>query len=203
MKTSPPRPLAARVLLAAGAIGGPIFIAVFLVLGFLAPGYQFQRGTISGLELVGNGWIQQANFIAFGLFMAAFALGLRRELKRGRAAVLIPFLQLLSAEAVVGDGIFVHEPLHMVCDLVAFNSTLAMLALVAWRFWGDPRWRGWAAYSIATAVVMMGFLAAFGFANGHGGPAGAFEKLAVATRTTWSVLLVRRLLVAGRSLGPR
>lgn len=196
----PSRPFSARILLAAGAIGGPIFIAVFLIFGFFTPGYTFQLGTISSLELVERGWIQQANFICFGLFMSAFAFGIRREMNSGRASNLIPFFQLLSAGAVIGDGIFVHEPMHMVCDLIAFNSTLMMLALFAWRFWGDRRWRWWAAYTVGTAITMMGLLAAFGMANRLGGPGGLFEKLAVATRSIWSVLFVQRLLGAGRTL---
>ena len=130
--------------------------------------------------------------------MACFALGLRIELQKGRGALLIPLFQLLSACAVIGDGIFVHEPMHMACDLVAFNATLVTLFLFAWRFWNDPRWKGWGSYSIATAILMMGFLAAFGISNHQGGPAGAFEKLAVTTRTLWSVLLVGRLLRVGR-----
>jgi hypothetical protein len=104
---------------------------------------------------------------------------------------------------VAGDAIFIHEPLHLVCDLIAFNSALLVLFLFAWRFSGDSQWKGWTTYSILTAMGMMVFLTAFGVANHLGGPAGSFEKLAALTRTSWSVLLVgklysgRRLIEAG------
>lgn len=87
----------------------------------------------------------------------------------------------------------------MVCDLIAFNSALLVLFFFAWRFSGDPRWQGWATSSILTALLMMAFLTAFGFANHMGGPAGAFEKLASLTRTLWSAVLVAKLF-SGRSL---
>jgi hypothetical protein len=197
-----PRSRAQIGLLATGAIGSLLFIVSFLALGGLANGYDPRRDTISSLEFTALGVGQQVNFVVFGGLMTGFAVALRRELETGRGSVLVPALQLLSACGLIGDGIFIHEPLHLVCDLVTFNATLAILFLMAWRFADEPRWKGWTAYSIVTALLMMGFLTAFGIANSHGGPAGMFEKLAVATRATWSVLLVGTLL-AGRQLGRR
>jgi hypothetical protein len=89
----------------------------------------------------------------------------------------------------------------LICDLIAFNSALLVLFLFAWRFWNDRRWKGWAAYSIITALLMMAFLTAFGFANHAGGPAGAMEKVATVWRSLWSALLTAKLL-AGARLDP-
>jgi hypothetical protein len=72
---------------------------------------------------------------------------------------------------MAGDAIFIHEPLHMVRDLIAFNSALLVLFLFAWRVSGDNRWKGWTAYSIPTSLLMMAFLTAFGIANHLGDPA--------------------------------
>ena len=185
-------------LLAAG-FGGVLFVVTFLVLGAIAPGYDTLRETISALEFTGLGVAQRLNFFVFGLLLMAFALALRRELGSGRGAVLIPTFQFLSGIGVAGDAIFIHEPLHLVCDLIVFNSALMVLFLFAWRFSGDTRWKGWTAYSILTALLMMAFLTAFGVANHLGGPAGAFEKLASLTRTSWSALMVGKLY-SGRRL---
>jgi hypothetical protein len=196
------RSKAQTALLAAG-FGGVLFVLTFLVLGAIAPNYDALRETISALEFTGLGLAQRINFFVFGLMLMAFAFALRRELGTGRGAVLIPTFQCLSGLGVTGDAIFIHDPLHLVCDLIAFNSALMVLFLFAWRFWGDKRWKGWTAYSILTGLAMMAFLTAFGVANHHGGPAGAFEKLASLMRTSWSVLLVgklysgRRLIEAG------
>jgi hypothetical protein len=169
-----------------------------VILGALAPNYNPVRETISALEFTTLSMVQRINFFVFGLLLCAFAVGLRLELDRGRGARLIPLFQFLSGIAVIGDALFIHDPLHLVCDLIAFNSALLVLFLFAWRFRSDIRWKGWGAYSIVTALLMMAFLTAFGFANHVGGPAGAMEKLATATRTLWSALLTAKLLAGGR-----
>jgi len=186
-------------LLATG-FAGVLFIAAYVALGLLAPGYDSARDTISALESTTLSAAQRANFFVFGALLCAFALGLRRELVGGRGAFLIPFFQAAGGIGVIGDAIFIFNPLHLACDLVAFNSALLVLFLFAWRFRREPGWKGWTAYSIVTALVMMAFLAAFGFANHLGGPAGLMEKLASCTRTLWSALFAGRLL-AGRHLG--
>jgi hypothetical protein len=107
----------------------------------------------------------------------------------------------LAAPSLSSEGT-THDPLHLVCDLIAFNSSLVVLFLFAWRFWNDIHWKRWSVYSIANALLMMAFLTAFGFANHVGGPAGAMEKLATATRTLWSALLTAKLL-AGARLDPQ
>ena len=192
-----PRSTSQTILLFSG-FGGLLFIAAFVALGIVAVPYRPAHDAISALEFTSVATAQRINFIAFGLLLIAFAVALRNELQRGRGALTIPFFQLVSGIAVIGDGIFIHEPLHLTCDLIAFNATLLVLLLFAWRLWPQPRWRYWPTYSIITAILMMLFLTAFGFANRLGGPAGLMEKLATATRTLWSVLLTLKLLQGAR-----
>lgn len=183
-----------EVFAVAAGFGGVLFIGTFMVLGQLASGYHSLRDTISALEFTDMGLAQRLNFLVFGLLLIAFAIALRRELESGRGSWTIPALQALAGLGVIGDAVFIHAPLHFICDLVAFNSSLLVLFLFAWRLRGDVRWKGWTLYSVVTAVVMMGFLTAFGMANHNGGPAGLMEKLASATKTLWSTLLVCKLL---------
>lgn len=187
-----------RKTLIATGFGGVLFIAAFVVLGAFAPGYDSVRQTISEIEFTALGMGQRINFFGFGFLLVAFAVALKRELNGGRVGRLIPLFQFISGVGVIGDAVFIHMPLHMVCDLIAFNSTMLVLFLFAWRFRGDARWKGWTSYSILTAVLMMLFLTAFGFANHLGGPAGLLEKMATVVRTTWSVLLTGRLLAGAR-----
>lgn len=188
----------AQTLLLAAGLGGVPFTLAFVVLGAMAHNYRSLRDTISALEFTNLAVAQRFNFFAFGLLLISFAFGLSRELVGGRGARLIPLFQFLTGLAVIGDAVFIYEPLHLVCDLVAFNSSLLVLFLFAWRFRGDARWRGWTTYSMLTALLMMGFLAAFGLQLHLGGPAGLMEKLASVTRTLWSVLLVRKLFAEPR-----
>lgn len=194
------RSLAGTALILSG-LGGILFIAVFILLGFIAPEYSQLGDAISALELTSVGLAQQANFLVFGILICMFAEALRRELAGGFGATLIPLFQALSGVAVIGDAIFIHPPMHLACDLVAFNASMCMLFLLAWRWRKDSRWRGWTLYSVATVAAMMALLFAFGWMNAHGGPAGLMEKLATAVRTLWSVLLVVRLL-GGAKLAP-
>lgn len=196
-KVHGPRPLPQILLLCSG-FAGLLFIAAFLVLGFSARPYDPVRETISALEFTSLGVAQRIAFTLFGLLLIAFAFALRLELRSGRAARLIPLFQFLSGVAVIGDGLFIHDPLHLVCDLIAFNSALLVPSLFAWRVWPDLRWRPWAYYSIATALLMMALLTAFGFANHSGGPAGVMEKLATVPRALWALLLTIKLLRGAR-----
>jgi hypothetical protein len=191
------RPRATTLLLVAGC-SGVLFIATFIVLGFLTPGYNSLRDTISALELTPFKLAQQINFLVFGVLLCMFALGLRREMQQGFGAVLIPLIQFLDGLGVIGDALLIRPVPHLACDILAFNAALCVLFLFAWRFRRDPRWRGWTAYSILTAIAMMALLFGFGMANRLGGPAGLMEKLAATVRTTWSVLLVARLLAGSR-----
>jgi hypothetical protein len=192
------RPRATTLLLAMG-YGGVLFILTFVLLGFLAPGYNSLRDSISALELTPLHLAQQINFFLFGVLLALFSLGLHREMQAGFGATLIPIFQFLAGLGVIGDAIFLQPAPHMACDILAFNASLCVLFLFAWRHRRDPRWRGWSTFSVATAIAMMALLFGFGMADHLGGPAGLIEKLATSVRTLWSVLLVTRLL-AGSSL---
>ena len=92
------RPRITTVLLVAGC-GGVLFIATYIVLGFLTPGYNSLRSTISALELTPFKLAQQINFLVFGVLLCIFALGLRREVLQGFRSVLIPLIQFLDGLA--------------------------------------------------------------------------------------------------------
>jgi hypothetical protein len=198
--TANQRSVRSQCLLFAG-YGGLVFIAGFVTLGFLARPYHPLRDSISALELTQLGAWQQLNFVLFGVLLCLFAWGLRRELKRDWGARSIPLFQGLAGAAVIGDGFFLHPVPHMICDLIAFNASVCVLFLFAWRVRRDVRWRGWATGSVLTALGMMTCLFLFGMLDHIGGPAGLMEKLATAVRTLWSVALASRLL-SGASLGP-
>lgn len=196
------RPLVRCLLLAGSPTGAVIFVTTFVVDGALHPGYDAVRQTISDLELLDHGWVQQANFIFFGLLVAGFAIGMRLELARGPAAIWFPSLQGLVALGLIASGVFVHNPAHTIASFVAFLPLVLSFFVIAGRFARVTGWRGWAAYSIASGIVIMALLAAFGTALGQGGPAGLLEKSAVLVRAVWSILFVARLL-PGASVAPR
>jgi len=203
------RPIAAppsivlRLLLACGIVGPTLFIVTFLIEGATRPGYNSLVFTVSALENGPFGWIQIANFIVFGLFIGGFAVGLRKALVGGIGAIWLPLLEGVVALGLIGDGIFTHDPLHTVCDVVTFTSALVVCIIFARRFAGDSRWRGWATYSIVTGILLVVFLTTFGVLMTHHGPAGLFEKLAILVRAIWTILLAAQLLARPERLSPR
>jgi hypothetical membrane protein len=197
------RSVTQTLLLSSGILGSIIFTATYLIEGALHPGYDLMRQTISSLELVSNGWTQQVNFIVFGLFISCFAVGIHKELSGGFGATMFPILQGLVALGLVISGIFIHDPLHTIGDYISFLSIVIGFLVIARRFAQEPHWGiGWAVYSIVSAILVMGFLAAFGTALSHDGPAGLFERLAVLVRSIWTILFAGRLLT-GTRLSPQ
>lgn len=182
-----------KLLLSCGIAGSVFFTSMYLVEGAIHPGYSLLRETISSLELVRYGWMQQANFIIFGLFIVCFAIGIHRELKGNFGGMLFPLLQVMVAIGVIISGVFIHEPLHTTGDFITFLSMVAGFFVMAVRFTREPQWKGWALYSVVSAVLLMTFLAMFGNALSHGGPAGLFERLAGLVRSVWTIILVTRL----------
>jgi hypothetical membrane protein len=197
------RSVAQILLLSCGILASVLFTATYLIEGALHPGYDLMRQTISSLEWVSNGWTQQVNFIVFALFISCFAVGVRKELSGGFSATAFPILQGLVALGLLISGIFISDPLHTIGDYITFLSLVIGFFVIARRFAQEPHWGiGWAVYSIGSAFLMMGLLAAFGTALSHGGPAGLFERLAGLVRSIWTVLFVGRLLT-GTRLSPR
>lgn len=195
-----PESIVQRLLLACGIIGPILFTTTYFIEGALHPGYDLIREPISNLELVSHGWTQSANFILFGLFIICFTFGLRKELGRGFGVNSIPLIQGLVALGLLISGAFTHDPLHTSGDIVSFSASFVNCFVFARRFSGDSRWHGWATYTIATGVLMMVFIIAFGVAYHNQGPAGIFERLAIIIRSIWTILLAVRLLARPGSL---
>ncbi len=81
----------------AGIIGPVLFTAGFLAQEALRRDeYDPLAEPVSALEAGPNGWVQQANFVVFGLLTMTFALGLHRGLRPTRAGVVGPALLFAS-----------------------------------------------------------------------------------------------------------
>ena len=162
-------------LLACGIVAGPLFLAVGLTQALTRDGFDLSRHPLSLLSLGDLGWVQITNFVVSGLLAIAFAVGSRRVLHPGRAAVWGPRLLGLYGAGLVAGGVFVADPgagfppgapegapeqlswhgaLHAVAPPLAFLSLIVACLVIARRFAG-ARERGWAAYSVATAVACL------------------------------------------------
>jgi Protein of unknown function (DUF998) len=63
------------LLLACGAIAGPLFTLAWLLEGATRPDFDPLRHPISSLAISGPGWTQRATFVIVGLLMLAFDIG--------------------------------------------------------------------------------------------------------------------------------
>lgn len=199
-----------RRLLACGALAGPLFVVTFLVAGATRAHYDPLRHPVSSLELGDHGWVQHANFLIAGLLTLLLAAGLRRA-PRTSAALLVAVWAL----GLIGAGIFttdpvsgyppgtparpvhatVHGSLHDAISLVGFVALVAACLVVARRS-ARLGQRGWAVYSLLTAIVFAAALVlasiAFSQTGALVGAGGLIQRIMATTGWAWLTLLALR-----------
>jgi hypothetical membrane protein len=206
-----------KMLLACGAVSGPLFVVVFLVEGVTRARYDPLRHPVSSLALGDWGWLQTANFIVAGLLTLAFAVGLGRALGSEKGSTRGPLLVGVWAVGLLGAGIFPTDPVsgyppgtpdrlsgyswhgafHDLFSLVAFVA-LAVACFVFGRRFAVRGERGWATYSAVTGVVfVVTFIlssAGFGQTEVLVNFAGLLQRVAVTVGFGWLTLLAVHLL---------
>jgi Protein of unknown function (DUF998) len=206
--------LSYRLLLSCGIVGSLLFTAVYLIEGATRTGYNAIRDAISPLALGPGGWVQTVNFIVYGLFIGGYAFALRTTFRGSPVACWVPRLLLISAFGLILNGIFTTDPtatyppgsattgqpsMRMVGHIVGTSLSFIALPLACFllvpSFIRNSRWRGWAVYSVATAIGMLALGILSVLATPHNGPAGLFEKLSFAVVSLWNMALAFRILV--------
>lgn len=81
-----------RFLLVCGIVAGSLFIGVSLIQAFTRQGFNLTRHAINLLLLGDLGWIQATNFLATGLLVVAYAIGMWRLLHPGQNGPWGPLL---------------------------------------------------------------------------------------------------------------
>jgi hypothetical protein len=212
--------LTTRLLIACGAIGPLLFILVFLIEGATRPGYSAWHNFVSSLSLSDQGWMQITNFLVCGLLTFCFAVGLRQAFRTGKGSVWGPILLGIFSLGLIVAGLFVTDPglgyppgthgsgsqtlhgtIHGVAGLITFSSVAAASFVMARRFAGDPNWKGWTPYSIATGILVAVLFIAFTTASAldesgvfPGAPVGLLQRIAIIAGWGWIALLAMRLL---------
>jgi hypothetical protein len=216
-----------KVLLACGAIAGPLFVAAFLFEGATRADYDPLRHPVSSLALGDAGWMQVANFVIAGLLTLAFAMGLRGALQPSGRATWGPALIAIWGIGLLGAGIFATDPvsgypqgtpavgvrtghgvLHDQFSLAGFGGLIAACFVFSRRFAAEGA-RGRAIYSAATGVAFAAGIAVSGVGFEQDpnlvAVAGLVQRLTVTVGWTWQTLLALHLLrprIARTSLLP-
>jgi hypothetical protein len=160
-------------LAVAGIVGPILFTVAFVVQGFFRlEEYNPVAEVVSALEAGPGGWVQQVNFVVFGLLTAAFAVGLHVGLRPTRWGVIGPSLLVLSGMALVWAAVFplredaaglTYDPgLHIVGGMTYFLSSALGLIVVSRRMAADPRWRHHASYALVTGIAAVALFVAMG-----------------------------------------
>jgi hypothetical membrane protein len=208
-----PRQLSARtsrqLWLIAGALAALLFTVVYLVEGITRPGYSAWRQPVSDLSVGPGGEVQVVSFIICGLLFIGFASELKRASRWAAILVAIAGVGLVIAGVFVTDPIRGYPPgstdrastahgiVHLIASFLVFTALPIACFVLSRRFARSKR-PGWAMYSAASGLLMWIALAAFGVTNGHGGPAGVFERLAIGSGWLWIALVAVRLLMDER-----
>src|SRR5262245_54913750 len=197
-----------RAQLWAGAIAPIAFVVVFLVEGAMRPDYDPIRHFVSLLALTDRGWIQITNFIVAGAAIAWFGRGLRAawaDTGRGR---WVPRLVTTAGLALVACGVFVADPAlgyppgtppgipmtatgHAAIHYLGVRVLLLPLPggmFIAARHGPTTPTRAWAAYSIASGVVLLaGWIGSFVVVGPSGivETAGLWQRIAVVAGWQW------------------
>jgi hypothetical membrane protein len=190
-----------RVAALAGVVAPPLASAALLGFGWLSPGYDPLRRTVSRLAEPGAPYALPVDLTlaVLGLALLAVAWALRqRHAARARpqaAALAVAGLALLGLAVVGRDAS--RPPLlvtHRVLALTLFLGLALAPLLAAVSVRGDPGRRAWMAASLATAALSALLLAAAValVVTGHL-PAGVWERAFMGLNLLWVTLLAARL----------
>jgi hypothetical protein len=212
-----PVPTSLLLWLSLSSVGSLLFMATYLIEGATRPGYSTLQHSISSLSLGPGGWMQQVNFVVFGMIILVTVPAWRKLLKGGAGATWYPIFRFLEGFGILMDGFFSQDPergyppgaalvaptlhgtLHVVFAFIAITAIACGFFVLARRFLGDPQWRGWATYTVITGILTIVCITIFGMANGqHSEFAGLFERLATNWGTLWGLLFLTRLWIGTR-----
>jgi hypothetical membrane protein len=174
----------------AGITGPILFTTAFLVQQVARRDtYDWVGEPVSNLEAGPHGWVQQANFVVFGILVAAFAMGMNRAVARSPLSWVGPaFLGLCSAGLFLAaifpieedsHGVAYDPGHHFVAGVIFFlSSGLALLALSR-SLARDGRWGGLPRYAlVAGLLAFAGFVTLGAFAIPDDAPLHPYAGLA-------------------------
>jgi len=134
----------------AGIIGPFLFFATWMVQElFLTEGYSPISHSVSALAAWPHGWVQNVNFVLFGLFTIWFAVGLHRGLAPFRFGIAGPALFAVTGLGSLWAGAFPLRlnaagdfvpGLHPVGGSLFFIGSALALLVISFRVTRDPDW---------------------------------------------------------------
>jgi hypothetical protein len=188
----------------AGIVGPIAFLVGDVVASLTTTGYSFISDSISRLALTRIGWLQTIGFLALGLLMEVFVVGLLVSVRRARG--LRPGIGLLL---VCGFGILMIAAFRMDPSGVsrtiegtihsAAAYTLALLFPIALlvltpSLRSDPNWRGISVYTLVAGLLALALTLGLLLLPSMAGWFGLYERIMVGNLTIWVAVAAVHLL---------
>jgi hypothetical membrane protein len=184
-----------RWVVACGALGAPLFIVGFLVIGVVKPDYDPVRDFVSEGAIGPGGWMQVTDFVICGLLLTTFSFGLRHTVSRWTAWLVRLFGVCLAAagvfvcDPVPSDVTTTHGAVHNAVSLVVFAAlTAACLTAARWR----PT-REWRIYCVLSAITVVVFFVLAGAVDPTDGGSGIFQRISIVAGWSWLAVLALRV----------
>jgi hypothetical protein len=186
-------------LVSCGGVGAFLFTVTYIIEGFLQPGYNAWQQSISALSLGPGGWVQQLNFVVFGLLTLLSAYGWHRLLTPGKYSIVFPLYQAVAGIGLIGVAWFTSGTIHIILAFMLIIAFADGCIVLARRFTLGPRWRGWAVYSAMSSALIFVFWISF-VTGSAGSAAGFVERLSAGSHALWICLLVVTLFFRRRRI---
>ena len=201
--------------LAAAGIASPIIFTVLaLMQSLLRQDHSLVAHPISALAAGSSGWVQNVNFLLFGLLMIAYGVGLHLGVRPSRAGVVGVVFLVLSGVGLMWGGLFPatdgmgafdeDRVLHIPGFIMTFLGGGIGLIVMSGRMARDSRWRSLATYALVTGIAMLVLiLVGGGLVRPPGAPLhawfGLFQWVLLAVWLPCTVFLALRLLRLARA----
>jgi hypothetical protein len=206
-----PRALVRRLWVGLG--GAAVFTGIAVLQGAVRPDYDPWHQSVSALSLGPGGWVQQVNFVFFGVLLLVTVPTLRRMLAGGIGARSYPISIAIAGTALVVLGFVPQDPapgydpqhlalatptalglMHIALAGVTVGASVTGLFIMAKRFAHDPCWHRWATYTRIVALLTIACVVVYAVWSTHAtGLAGTFERLAILATPAWGVAFAHRL----------
>jgi len=194
----------------AGVVGPLLFVLGFTLAGWLTPGYSPLSQSVSSLGVDGAyPWLQNTNFVVFGLLILAFAVGFFHQMREVLSRMGLwtsTFLLVLTGAGLVNDGFFTEGSvtalpgiLHAFGFLVIFGSLVTALWVIGSQLRQLSAWRrcGW--YTLLTSWVTLGVLFSAAALADSLQLTGLFQRILVVVAFGWYVVMGCRLFIFARA----
>ncbi len=148
----------------AGVLGPSGFVVVFLVEGWLRPGYHPLADYVSALSLGERGWIQIANFLFVGTCLVVLAGAAAATIRKSAGPIMLGIVgigYLMSGPFVMDPAgtpraaMSTHGLVHGVLGAVVFVLMPIIPFVFLRRFRRDTAWR-----SLSRPTVILGTITA-------------------------------------------